>query len=74
MEVVRAGEAEGLPLVVEPSSTQAAAGIVLINRVKPHTDFAGPAGSGLLKMLCVGLGNQVGADLYHQGGARAGPG
>ena len=65
MEVVRVGEAEGLPLFVNRLA-QEAAGIVLINRIKPHTDFAGPAGSGLLKMLCVGLGNQVGADLYHK--------
>ena len=65
MEVVQVGEAEGLPLFVDRLA-QAAAGIVLINRIKPHTDFAGPAGSGLLKMLCVGLGNQVGADLYHR--------
>jgi hypothetical protein len=65
MEVVQVDEVDGLPLVVDRLA-QAAAGIVLINRIKPHTDFAGPAGSGLLKMLCVGLGNQVGADLYHR--------
>jgi hypothetical protein len=65
MDVVQVGEVDGLPLVVDRLA-QAAAGIVLINRIKPHTDFAGPAGSGLLKMLCVGLGNQVGADLYHR--------
>jgi hypothetical protein len=65
MDVVRVGESDGLPLFVDRLA-QAAAGIVLINRIKPHTDFAGPAGSGLLKMLCVGLGNQAGADLYHR--------
>ena len=40
MEVVRVG-AEGLPLFVNRLA-QEAAGIVLINRIKPHTDFAGP--------------------------------
>ena len=65
MEVVQVGEVEGLPLVVDRLA-QAASGIVLINRIKPHTDFAGPSGSGLLKMLCIGLGKQVGADLYHR--------
>lgn len=64
MEVVQVGEADGVPLFVDRLA-QAAPGIVLINRIKPHTDFAGPAGSGLLKMLCIGLGNQVGAELYH---------
>ncbi len=65
MEVVQVGEVEGLPLVVDRLA-QAASGIVLINRIKPHTDFAGPSGSGLLKMLCIGLGKQAGADLYHR--------
>ena len=41
---------------------------MLVNRVKPHTDFAGPMGSGLMKMLCVGLGNQEGADRLHRAG------
>lgn len=31
-------------------------GVVVINRVKPHTDFHGPVESGLLKMCVVGLG------------------
>jgi hypothetical protein len=65
MDVVRVGGLDGIQLVVDRLA-QAAAGIVLINRVKPHTDFVGPAGSGLLKMLCVGLGNQLGADFYHR--------
>ena len=39
--------------------------IVLINRVKPHTDFRGPVESGLLKMLAIGLGKQRGADVFH---------
>ena len=41
---------------------------MLVNRVKPHTDFAGPMGSGLMKMLCIGLGNQEGADRLHRAG------
>jgi hypothetical protein len=43
----------------------AADGIVLINRVKPHTDFSGSLGSGLLKMMVVGLGKPAGAANYH---------
>src|ERR1700739_4433515 len=29
-------------------------GIIAINRVKPHTDFRGPLGSGIQKMLTIG--------------------
>ena len=51
------------------SSTRAAAeadGIVLVNRVKPHTDFVGRVESGLMKMLVIGLGNDAGATAYHR--------
>jgi hypothetical protein len=36
-------------------------GVVLLNRVKPHTDFSGKIESGLLKMLAVGMGKRDGA-------------
>ena len=38
---------------------------LVINRVKPHTKFIGPAESGILKMLCVGMGKHRGAISYH---------
>jgi hypothetical protein len=47
-------------------------GIILVNRVKPHTDFAGSLGSGLLKMLVVGLGKREGAAQYHAASSRLG--
>ncbi|MFZ3171269.1 MAG: lactate racemase domain-containing protein [Carboxydocellales bacterium] len=40
-------------------------GIVVINRVKPHTSFQGKVESGLFKMLVVGLGNVAGATAIH---------
>lgn len=40
-------------------------GIVIINRVKPHTSFRGPIESGLMKMLAIGLGNHKGASYIH---------
>lgn len=43
----------------------AADGIVLINRIKPHTDFSGALGSGLLKMTVIGLGKRTGATAMH---------
>lgn len=47
-------------------------GIVVVNRVKPHTDFGGPYGSGLLKMMAIGLGKQIGASAIHHASARLG--
>ncbi len=47
-------------------------GVVVINRVKPHTDFGGPFGSGILKMIAIGLGKQAGASACHRAAARLG--
>jgi hypothetical protein len=41
-------------------------GVLLINRIKPHTDFKGNLGSGILKMLVVGLGKRDGASAFHR--------
>jgi len=65
MDVVHVGEADGIPLYMSRPARDAD-GIVLINRVKPHTDFTGPVESGTFKMLVIGLGNQKGADYYHR--------
>lgn len=43
----------------------AADGILLINRIKPHTDFFGTLGSGLIKMCVIGLGKRTGATAMH---------
>ena len=67
METVSMGEADGIPLLLDRHAADAD-GIVLVNRVKPHTDFTGPMGSGLLKLLAIGLGKQEGASHYHRAG------
>ena len=41
-------------------------GIVVINRIKTHTAFHAPYESGLVKMLAIGLGNDIGAKSCHQ--------
>jgi len=46
--------------------------IVVINRVKKHTEFEGVIESGLCKMLCIGLGKHKGAIHYHQVGVNVG--
>ncbi len=45
-------------------------GILVINRVKPHTSFHGKIESGLTKMLAVGLGGPPGAAAVHKRGVR----
>jgi hypothetical protein len=65
MEVVSQGEVDGIPLFLDRLAHEAD-GIVLINRIKPHTNFIGPTESGLIKMIAIGLGNQKGAEHYHR--------
>ncbi len=43
-------------------------GVIVINRIKPHTDFSGPVESGLSKMIVVGLGKHHGAESLHNAG------
>ena len=40
-------------------------GVMLVGRVKWHTDFAGKIESGLFKMMAIGLGKFAGAQQYH---------
>ena len=54
----------GLPVYIDKNAYHAD-GIVLINRVKPHTAFRGPNESGLAKMIAIGLGKQKGAETCH---------
>ncbi len=43
-------------------------GAILINRIKPHTDFHGRYESGLMKMALIGLGKLEGASAVHDFG------
>ncbi len=45
-------------------------GVIVINRVKPHTSFHGQYESGLMKMLAIGLGKHTGAAAIHRLGVR----
>jgi hypothetical protein len=44
--------------------------VLLLNRVKPHTDFRGHIESGLAKICAIGLGKQRGAQTIHSHGTR----
>lgn len=68
MEVIQIGQLEnGLPVYIDKFASEAD-GIVVINRVKPHTAFRGPVESGIMKMISIGLGKQKGAEACHQMG------
>ena len=60
----------GRPVYVADDAL-AADGVVLANRVKPHTDFHGPVESGLCKMAVIGLGKRRGAESLHNAGLAA---
>ncbi|MFB6106643.1 MAG: DUF362 domain-containing protein [Halobacteriaceae archaeon] len=40
--------------------------VLVVNRVKAHTNFSGTFESGLTKMSCIGLGKQSGAQAIHE--------
>ncbi len=65
-----AGNAEGVPVHVSRAALEAD-GIMVVNRVKPHTSYSGKYESGLAKMLAVGLGMEAGASALHSCGAGA---
>ena len=72
MEVRQVGQTSaGIDVVVSEAAMEAD-GIFLINRVKPHTDFSGSMGSGLLKMCVIGLGKHLGAITLHSSASRLG--
>jgi hypothetical protein len=59
----------GLPIYFDKNAYEAD-GIVVLNRVKPHTDFTATYESGVLKMLVIGLGKRDGATQVHKLGLR----
>jgi hypothetical protein len=61
---VRVGDAAH-PVFLSTAALDADA-VVVLNRVKPHTNFTGPIESGLVKMVVAGLGKQRGASEFHE--------
>jgi hypothetical protein len=57
--------ADGVPVHVGRTASEAG-GLLLVNRVKPHTSFAARIESGLVKMAMIGLGNHEGAVACHR--------
>lgn len=68
MDVVKVAELEdGFPVWCDKNAA-AADGIILFNKIKPHTHFKYRHESGLLKMICIGVGKHKGADAFHSWG------
>ncbi|MCB1815055.1 MAG: DUF362 domain-containing protein [Candidatus Competibacteraceae bacterium] len=55
---------DGTPLHMDKFA-RAADGVVVVNRIKPHTTFRGDIESGLVKMLIIGMGKINGASTFH---------
>src|SRR5271168_979042 len=65
LDVVPLGNtAEGVGAFIDRNAYESD-GVMLIGRVKWHTDFAGKIESGLMKMMAIGLGKFAGAQRYH---------
>jgi hypothetical protein len=72
MEVERIGQtADGVEVFCSVEALRSD-GVVLVNRVKPHTDFQGTLGSGVMKMSVIGLGKRSGAAACHAAATRLG--
>ena len=69
METVHLGTVMGdVEVYFDKITFEEADGIIVISRIKPHTDFKAPIESGILKMLGIGLGKHKGASYLHRGG------
>jgi len=65
LDVVSLGRTpEGIESFMDRNSFESD-GVMLVGRVKWHTDFAGKIESGLFKMMAIGLGKFAGAQHYH---------
>ena len=66
LDVIQIGDTRhGVPVLLDKLASRADH-IVLINRIKKHTEFEHEFESGLLKMMEIGIGKQAGAARYHQ--------
>ena len=65
LDVVSTGRTpDGIETFMDRSAFESD-GVMLIGRVKWHTDFSGKLESGLFKMTAIGLGKFAGAQRYH---------
>ncbi|WP_407314075.1 lactate racemase domain-containing protein [Desulfosporosinus sp. SB140] len=72
MEVVEVGTTVNGVSVYADKYAANADGIVVVNRIKAHTEFCGEIESGLFKMMVIGLGKHKGATIAHTQALRRG--
>ena len=66
MTAVQIGRSrEGIPVFLDKNAAEADH-VVVLNRIKAHTEFKGEIESGIMKMLLIGMGKQEGACVYHK--------
>ena len=66
MDVIQIGVSDfDMPIYFDKHASEADH-VVVVNRIKPHTGFAGEIESGLMKMMLIGLGKHKGASVYHR--------
>jgi len=67
MEVKEIGRTSfGTPVLIDKNICEQADKIIVVNRVKPHTDFDFEIESGLNKMMVIGMGKHKGALMAHR--------
>lgn len=72
METVSLGRTpEGVEVFMDRKAFEAGR-VLVLNRVKPHTDFDGEIESGLFKIMTVGMGKFDGASSFHRNSLRSG--
>jgi hypothetical protein len=65
LDVISLGKtADGIEAFMDRNAFESD-GVMMIGRIKWHTDFAGQIESGLFKMMAIGLGKFAGAQRYH---------
>src|SRR5215212_3490460 len=70
MDVVEIGETgSGVPVYMDRIASEAD-GVVIVGRIKQHTDFRSGVESGLLKMASIGLGKHAQALALHAHGVK----
>ena len=68
MEVIELPKGDSIvPLYMDRNAWESD-GVILINRIKPHTDYHGRYESGLVKMSVIGLGKEKQASAIHRYG------
>jgi hypothetical protein len=67
MEVKEIGRTSfGTPVLTDKNICEQADKIIVVNRIKPHTDFTHEVESGISKMMIIGMGKHKGALMAHR--------